>query len=257
MGMALNSGIGSQIGQAGLGQSPIQSQSAPQQGFGMPAQGYDPTIDPATGMPMQMPGGPQMGFGMPPGVLNQDPGPGGFQNPAAQPMPTSGQGGGKAGLFSGIANQVGNFAAPALNQIVPGAGNILGSQLGSQLGNILSGGMQQPAPQGPQQGFGMPPGGMPQQQPSPQMGFGMPAGGLYGRDLSGNSGVSQMMGGMGTMASQPVNRFAPPNAPGVRTAQPMARPAPRPQPMARPAPRPMARPAASAALSRGQAPRIR
>jgi hypothetical protein len=184
MGMAMNSGIGSQIGQAGLGQSPIQSQSAPQMGFGMPAQGYDPTIDPATGMPMQMPSGPQQGFGMPPGVLNQDPGPGGFQNPGAMPMPTAGQGGGKAG----------------------------GMDL-SQIGQIINQGVQgQPQPQ-PY----MPAGGMPQQQPGPQMGFGMPA--------QGYGAAPQMAQ---PMQAAPVNRFAPPNAPGVRTAQPMPKPVAQP-----------------------------
>ena len=53
-----------------------------------------------------------------------------------------------------------------------------------------------------------------------QAGLGNPQGGVYGRDLSGNPNTQQLMGGMGTFtnvpAPQPVNRFAPPNAPGVR-----------------------------------------
>ena len=53
----------------------------------------------------------------------------------------------------------------------------------------------------------------------PQIGNALkPAGsGIYGRDLSGNPNTQQLMGGMGTgTIAPPVNRFAPPNAPGVR-----------------------------------------
>lgn len=202
MGMALNSGIGSQIGQAGLGQSPIGAQAQsnpglpgnPQQGFGMPAQGYDPTIDPATGLPMQQ--GPQQGFGMPAqgGVLNQDPGAQGFQNPGAQPMPTAGQGGGKAGGMD--LSQIGQL----INQVGPGQ-------------------MQQPMPAGTQTpGMQVPVNTQPPMQQLPpgiQQGFGMPAQGY---------GAAPQMQMQQPMQAAPVNRFAPPNAPGVRTAQPLRSP---------------------------------
>jgi len=192
MGMALNSGIGSQIGQAGLGQSPIGAQAQsnpglpgdPQQGFGMPAQGYDPTIDPATGLPMQQ--NPQQGFGMPGGVLNQNPGAQGFQNPGAQPMPTVGQGGGKAGGMD--LSQIGQL----INQTGPDQ-------------------MQQPQPMQQMPVNTQPP--MQQLPPGMQQGFGMPA--------QGYGAAPQMQQ---PMSAAPVNRFAPPNAPGVRTAQPLRSP---------------------------------
>jgi hypothetical protein len=57
--------------------------------------------------------------------------------------------------FGGITNTVGRFAAPALNQIVPGAGNNLGPQLGRAIG------ISQPGGQPPNPGFGrFQPGGM-------------------------------------------------------------------------------------------------
>ena len=133
------------------------------------------------GQPFQ---GPQMGFGMPAqgGVLNQDPGAQGFQNPGAMPMPTAGQGGGKAGGMD--LSQIGQM----INQVGP----------------------NQQVPVNTQ-----PP--MQQLPPGMQQGFGMPA--------QGYGAAPQMAQ---PMQAAPVNRFAPPNAPGVRTAQPMPKPVAQP-----------------------------
>jgi len=169
------------------------------------------------------PQGPQMGFGLDPATglpFGQD----GMQ---AQPMqqqpqaqlqplpaglPTVGMGGGK-GMPMQPAPQVGNMPNAGLNP-------------------------PQQLPQGPQMGFGMPPGQQPQdlmqsltrfigggggvayQPQGPQMGFGMPpqqpANQVSAPSGGYNSPVRTQLPQQAPQQAQPINRFAPPNAPGVR-----------------------------------------
>jgi hypothetical protein len=161
-----------------------------------------------------------IGFGMPPpqeytgdSISIQG------NQPAPSPLPTDGMGGGKS--MGGIGNLVGGALGTGgqmLNQFgLPQVGNALG-QVGGVAQQIFPN--QQPTQQNyvPTQAT--------RTNPNVSIGFGMPAGGgIYGRDLSGNPNTQQLMGGMGTgTIAPPVNRFAPPNAPGVRSAQRTMRP---------------------------------
>lgn len=155
--------------------------------------------------------------------------------PAPNTLPTDGMSGGK-GMgqdLGSILGSVGNLGSQMLTQINPGlapignvvntAGQGAGAILGSALNNIQQqqpGGPYTARPDlGPGVGFGV---GLPQPDPyigrPDQMTPPQPGGGIYGRDMSGNPNMTPMQGGMGTMATTPVNRYAPPNAPGVRRA---------------------------------------
>lgn len=128
--------------------------------------------------------------------------------PAPQPAPTGGMGGGKSMLPPSFGQFQPGGRPP---MFIDGNGNPTNDHGGGRVNmNINQFNPAYTPPQGPQIGFGF----------NPNTG-GPLGGGLYGRDLSGNPNTQQLMGGMGTFtnvpAPQPVNRFAPPNAPGVRT----------------------------------------
>lgn len=191
-----------------------------------------------------------MGFGMPPangldmptndgysplfadGQTPQQPTP--VNGPATvQGLPSAGSGGGKGGMpnLGNVVGQVGNLSGQALNQAGFGPlGNIVG-QVGDVSGQAINQIAQQPQPGLSQQDrynqyanvvFGS--GGNSIYQPNFGQPQPAPQGGIYGRDLSGNPTTTPLMGGMGSFTNvpapapvaQPVNRFAPTNAPGVR-----------------------------------------
>lgn len=139
-------------------------------------------------------GNPNVGIGFGPAPIEQNPMDtfgGGLagaamnaiqsNQPAPQPMPTSGMGGGKGG----------QTPQDTFNQY---ANNVFGGGNSIYQPNFM--------PQGPQIGFGPAP-----IEQNPMDIFGLPGAQNYNRQ-------SPIIGSM--PAPQPVNRFAPPNAPGVR-----------------------------------------
>jgi hypothetical protein len=137
------------------------------------------------------PQGPQMGFGLDPATglpFGQD----GMQ---AQPMPVQQPGAQLQPLPAGL---------PTVGL---GGGKGMTMQPAPQVGNMPNAGLNPPQmqlPQGPQMGFGMP---APMAQPGNQITA--PSGGS-------NSPVRTQLPQQAPQQAQPINRFAPPNAPGVR-----------------------------------------
>jgi len=203
-----------------------------------------------------------------PGYYGPMPESGNLQPPG---LPSTGMPGGKSGgPIGGLVNQIPGMAGGMLNNLFPGINQTPGfnqgiNQAPGQMFPGLGGGGQ------PQPDFGLPPGmeEMPMIDPSQLRGGGQLVGGAYGKPIFGGGmtpeqrdtqflvgagpGVDPILGGgsiqnmMDPIQSgfvpgfggdigmpSPANRFAPPNAPGVRTArQPQPVPAPARVPAAR------------------------
>ena len=215
----ISGAIGNATGQGGKG-----GFGAPQQSGGQPQMGFGPA--PIEQNPMDTFGGGLNFGGMGFGIQGNQPAPtnnfgGGLagaamnaiqsNQPAPQPMPTSGMGGGSFGGKGGFNWQpqgprIGFGPAP----IEQNPMNIFG----------LADGFQ-----GPQPPVGSEPGAQNYNRQSPIIGS-MPAGGSQPSGIGNffdpveRGGCVTIGGGMGIQgnqpAPQPVNRFAPPNAPGVR-----------------------------------------
>lgn len=239
----VSSAIGDATGQGGKGGfgAPQQSGGQPQMGFG-----FNPNTDmPFTGQAGQtLSDGLNSAFGGLPGVMPlvntagqvANTALGGLANgiqgnqPAPQPMPTSGMGGGKNSfLDERFINPV-----PTNPMFIDGNGNPTNDHGGGRVNmNINPFNPAYTQPQGPQIGFGFNPntggplggaintatdasGQILNQLGMPQVGnavsgLGGLANGIFGSLLGGTQPPQQL-----APASQPVNRFAPPNAPGVR-----------------------------------------
>ena len=207
------------IGSPGGGQAPQDTYNQYANNlFGTPGGPYTPRPDL----------GPGVGFGV--GLPQPGGDPTSIQGnqPAPNPLPTDGMGGGKS--MGGIGNLVGGALGGNPQDMMQSYNNILtGTPSQAYQPNFNAPPTPFPNQQQPiTQGNGQLPPGFGALSPidrsqigNAQIGFGMPPSAGF------NSPLRTQLPQQPLQQPQPMNRFAPPNAPGVRRAQP-TRVAPKP-----------------------------